>query len=50
MQFHFMPAALLQSQLATLEVGDDVTIIHVSAADDEAAAASKALTALKQAS
>jgi gluconate kinase len=50
MQSHFMPAALLQSQLATLEVGDDVTTVHISAADDEASAAVKALMALKQAS
>jgi gluconokinase len=35
---HFMPASLLDSQLATLELGDDVTVIDNSSPADEVAA------------
>ncbi len=46
---HFMPAALLDSQLATLEAGADMTRVPVSADDDEASTVSKALHALQAA-
>ncbi len=35
---HFMPASLLDSQLATLELGDDVTVIDASPPAAEVAA------------
>jgi gluconate kinase len=44
-----MPAALLDSQLATLEAGADMTRVPVSADDDEASTVSKALHALQAA-
>jgi gluconate kinase len=42
-----MPATLLDSQLATLEAGDDMLRVPVSAVNDEATAVSKVLQALQ---
>ena len=45
---HFMPPTLLASQLATLELGDDVVCVPVAPADDEDTAAALALQVLEQ--
>ena len=43
-----MPPTLLASQLATLELGDDVVCVPVAPADDEDTAAALALQVLEQ--